>query len=42
MAGAEDALESRAGCDPLYSVVGIEYVPRPVSYSQMPTALPLK
>ena len=35
-------LESGTGYDPLYSVVGIKYVPRPVSCSQMPTSLPLK
>lgn len=37
----EDALESGAGRDPLCSVVGIKYVPRPVSCFQMPTSLPL-
>lgn len=42
MAGAEDALESGAGCDLLCSAVGIKYYSRPVSCSQMPTSLPLK
>lgn len=42
VAAAEDALESGAGRDPLCSAVGIKYVPRPVSCSQMPASLPLK